>query len=129
MPPHENILNLLIYFFTVSSNVFIFTEGLSVMTCCVLMLTERRIVALHAANRVQPCPDRLLPSPGERKKCKSFPLFLCLSSLPVSQLYMFNELASFLSVFIPSTPSLPLHAHTRFFLFLFFFFIQCSRRD
>lgn len=83
-------------------------------TCCVLVLTERRIVALHEANRVRPCPGWLRLRPGETNFF--FPLFLPLSLLPVSQLYMFNELASFLSVFIssfsPPPPTPLLHSIT-----------------
>lgn len=78
----------------------------------------------------QPCQSDWSQASEKRKK-KSFPRFLSLPSLPISQLYMFNELASCLSVFIPppprsSTPSLPLRAHTCFFLRLLFFSIQCS---
>lgn len=36
------------------------------VTCSVLVLTEQRVVALHGADRVRPCPCLLLPSPGEK---------------------------------------------------------------
>lgn len=71
--------------------------------------------------------------PTREKKQKTFPIFLGFSSVPVSQLYMFNELASFLTLY-PSSPSLLrhfLHAFTCFFLFQFFscWHSQSSRKD
>lgn len=80
----------------------------------------------------------MLPASKPRREKLFFPFFLPLSSLPVSQPYMFNELASFLSVFVLKEPthtcvrahsptsSLYFHARTCFFLSLFFFFFQCS---
>lgn len=87
------------------------------MTCCVLLLTEERNVALHVANRVRRCPDSLLPIPAERKNS---PPFLSLSSLPVSQLYMFNELASFLHP--PPTATFPPCPHLLFLVALSFLY-------
>ncbi len=97
------------------------------MLCTRVDRTENCCSAWGQQGTVMP---RLTASKPRREKL-FFPFFFSLSSLSVSQLYMFNELASFLSVFISSlpdssTPSLYLHARTRFFLFLFFFSIQCS---
>lgn len=128
MPPHENILNLLIYFSCELECSHFHRGFISDDMLCTHV--DRAKNCCSACGQQGTALPRLAASkPRREKKIKIFPLFLPLSSLPVSQLYMFNELASFLSVFIPSTPSLPRHAHTRSFLFLFFFFIQCSRRD
>lgn len=104
----------------VDSTVFVFTEGLSEMTCWVLVLTGPRIVALHEASGMRPCLGWLRLNPEER----NFSLSFSNSPFsPVSQLYMFNELESFLLVSLSSphsnfsTPSLSLHARTRFFFF------------
>lgn len=93
------------------------------MTCCVLVLTEQGVVALHEGSWVRPCPDWLLLSPGEREKKNFLSLFPdSFSSLPVSQLYMFNELAS-LSVYISLLHSItfPPCLHTLFLLYPMFF--------
>lgn len=86
------------------------------MTCCVLMLTEGRIVALHAANWVQPCPDWLLPSQGESREKVFFPFshpFLLSLSLNCACVMSWHLFFQFLyPLFHSSTLSLPVHAHT-----------------
>lgn len=117
MPPHEDALNLRLFFsdlasttlsaFPVKWTVFVFTEGLSVMTCCVLVLAERRIVALHEPNRVRPCPDWLLLSPGVKKKTFLFPFLSPFFTLNCTCLMSWHLLYSFYTHLLLSNTSLP----------------------
>lgn len=100
------------------------------MTCCVLVLTEQRVVALHEANRVRPCPGWLFLSPGEKNFSFHFPypflhsLFLkstCLMSWHLSfSFYISPRLPPILySITFPPCPNLLFLLHPMFFLLAF----------
>lgn len=96
------------------------------MLCTCVDRTEKLLLCVRPAG-VRPCPDWLLPSPGERKLF-SFPFsFPFLHSLSLNCTCLMSWHLFFQS-FSPHThtPSLPLHARSCFFLCLFFFLIQCS---